>query len=112
MTDSDMLTEKGTPKLAPTRDDLSNVFDALRRPERRIVLSFLHESDTDAIDLDELTDHVSSRLSRTDESLVRLILHHHHLPKLADFEFIDYDRTTHIVRPRDGTTELVSLFVE
>ncbi|MFH5797621.1 hypothetical protein [Haladaptatus sp. CMAA 1911] len=112
MTDSDTPTESGaaTPEL--TRDDLSNAFDALQRPERRAVLSFLHESGTDTIDLNELSDHVSSRLSGTDEPVVRSILHHHHLPKLADFEFIDYDRTSRVVRPRDGATELVAMFVE
>ena len=112
MTDSDTPTEFGPARPVPTRNDLLNVFDALQRPERRAVLSFLQESNAETIDLGELSDHVSSRLSGTDEPIVRSILHHHHLPKLADFEFIDYDRTTRVVRPREGTTELVSMFVE
>jgi hypothetical protein len=112
MTDSNTPAESGTATPELTTDDLSNVFDALRRPERRAVLSFLQESDTDVIELDELSDHVSSRLSEPDGPVVRSILHHHHLPKLVDVEFIDYDRAARVVRPREEVAELVAVFVE
>ncbi|EFW91920.1 hypothetical protein ZOD2009_10595 [Haladaptatus paucihalophilus DX253] len=112
MTNSETPTETGISTAAPSTRDLSNVFDALQRPERRTVLSFLHECDADTIELDELGAHVSSRLTGTDETLVRSMLHHHHLPKLADYGFIDYDRTTLVIRPCADVDELLPLFVE
>lgn len=112
MTTNETPTETGTSSAVTTKHDLSTVFDALQRPERRIVISFLHGSDVDVIELDELGAHVSTQMPDTGETPVRSMLHHHHLPKLADCGFIDYDRTNLVIRPCPDIDELLHLFVE
>ncbi|KZN24524.1 hypothetical protein A4G99_09090 [Haladaptatus sp. R4] len=105
MTQKEMPTvdEDVTPVSSPT--DLSNAFDALRRPERRAVLQYFGTPNVDrngAADVDELVEFVSERLGELDERAVESSLYHHHLPKLADVGLIDYDRTRSVVsRPED-----------
>ena len=74
-------------------------FDALARTDRRAVIQFFRDESTEEVTLDDLvTGIVDGSYWDTDESHVRLCLHHSTLPKLADTGILDYD-------PRSETVE-------
>lgn len=113
MTDNDTTneSESGMSSIDATRD-VSRMFDLLKRPERRAVLHVFHESKIDSIELVELGERVSNRIAEADETTVRSSLHHHHLPKLADLELIDYEKRSGTIRRRDDIDELLAVLVE
>ncbi len=112
MTARDTPKENANSREASTKRDLSVTFDALSRPERRAVLLYFHVSGTETADVLELTEFVSNRVEEPDETVLRISLNQHHLPKLADYGFIDYDRRSGVVRCRNTVTGMIELFAE
>lgn len=104
MTDNNQT--KHTGQSMRSSRDVSQLFDSMKRPERRSVLLYLHQSDRDAIDVDELCEHVSNQVEK-DETTVRRLLHHWHLPKLVDLECIRYDTERDVVGARQRTDEFI-----
>ena len=82
---------------------LDEVCRILAHHRRRQLLWYLMTKDTDVADLNELVTYLSeeSDEARTVEQ-VRLSLIHTHIPKLADYGVIEYDRRNKDVRYRDG----------
>lgn len=86
------LPEGSTPPLG-----LDGVFDALRHPRRRYLLSALaDESELSltslATDIVAWEDDVPREDVRTEaRERCRIALHHVHLPKLAEFGIVDYE---------------------
>ncbi len=113
-----IMTDRNTPRentnrsVPTTTTNLTETLEALRRPERRAVLLYFHRSGTETADVVELTEFVSERTDGLDDNLTQLSLNQHHLPKLADCGFIDYDQRSGAVRCYDTVSELLELFVE
>lgn len=83
---------------------LDEVLDCLTSSKRRILLYYLQ--DNDIADVDELVDQVAAReedvspeeVTADHRQRVETQLVHTHLPKLADAQFIEYDRRSSTVR--------------
>lgn len=78
---------------------IDRVLEVLGHPLRRAVIDYCCDADDPAAALDDLVDHVADARDLGDDTEARdrvsLLLHHHHLPKLADASVIDFD-------PRQG----------
>lgn len=105
-------TITGSPTPTPDRDDarLSSrsvdvVFEILANTRRRHALSMLAEAEG-AISMGELVDQLATweagdgEMSRVERQQLAASLHHTHLPKLADYGFVEYDERTRTVRWR------------
>ena len=91
---------------------LDLLFDVLRHPYRRRILTRLHERNP----RDEAEFSPDALAVEDDEvELLAIELHHKHLPKLAEAEFVDWDREANVVTrgPRFHEIEpLIELIVE
>lgn len=92
--------------------DRDRVFALLKNPRRRAVLRQLGETPTttlsdlaDQIAADE-NDTTPERLSSSERKRVYISLYQNHLPKLAEFDAIDYDQSRGDVRRRERARRL------
>ncbi|WP_456071298.1 DUF7344 domain-containing protein [Haladaptatus caseinilyticus] len=93
------MTKHERPVLSP-----SKACQILSSSYRRHLLSYLQTRDADVADFDELVTyiHMKSEKEATTEQ-VRILLLHIHLPKLAKYGVIEYDRQNKDVRYHDDT---------
>lgn len=91
---------------------LNRIFDTINHPRRRYLLYRLQ--DHDSVEIEEAIpqlvaweqDVSPSQVSELLCDRVRASLYHNHLPKLASFDFIDYDRQHGTIRFCDPPEEL------
>ena len=84
---------------------LDEVFGLLDRERRRFALYYLREVD-EPVTVEELAEQIAAWETNTapadvpDSAFddVTLTLRHHHLPKAAEVEFVEYDREANVVR--------------
>lgn len=89
-------------------DALDESFDLLSDPVRRRIVTRLHDHNPR-----EEVEFTADELAAEGDQ-IELAIHHHHLPKLADAGFIDWDRDANIVTrgPRfDEIAPLIELMV-
>lgn len=79
----------------PAIDDL---LDTLRHPMRRVTIRYFERRTTPVAPLDELVAHVTEARRAYSSDEVRIQLVHKHLPKLADREWLEYDRESWEIR--------------
>lgn len=99
-------------------DSRNEVFDVLKNARWRAVLRYLLYEEPEA-DFRELVDYVAGRenetkpdgLSPAERNRVRTALYQHHLDKLSDAGFIDYEKREGVVR-RNGRTDEVIDFID
>jgi DNA-binding transcriptional ArsR family regulator len=92
--------------------DRDRVFALLKNPRRRAVLRQLGETPTTT--LSDLADRIAAdengttpeQLSSSERKRVYVSLYQNHLPKLAEFDAIDYDRSRGDVRRRQRARRL------
>jgi len=109
-------TETGDSSSRRTDPDLERLLslpgslhEALKSERRRHVIACLHEVGR-PVDVRTLASWVAAREAGTtvedtaheDQERVHLTLHHHHLPKLADYGLLDWNRA-------DGVVELARI---
>jgi hypothetical protein len=92
---------------------LDRIFDLLSDEQRRYALYYLDRQD-DPVPVDELADVVAewqddppqtdARLDRYEK--IEMRLHHQHLPKAAEAEFIEYDRERGVVEVSGTPSEV------
>ncbi|SIR86956.1 hypothetical protein SAMN05421858_4198 [Haladaptatus litoreus] len=83
---------------------LSEACQILSSHYRRQLLCYLQTKDADVANLDELVTHIHKKSKReTTPEQVRILLIHTHIPKLADYGVIEFDRRNKDIRYRDGT---------
>ncbi|MEF8914616.1 DUF7344 domain-containing protein [Natronomonas sp.] len=76
------------------------VVSAVADEHRRAVLRLLNHTDGNTMELDALSDRVAEHVANPDGSgadhrrRIRIALHQIHLPKLADYGMVRYDRET------------------
>lgn len=78
----------------PTFDAL---FEILANQQRRYTLYYLSKMKGATITLSTLIDRLMQDITTTRKHL-RLNLHHRHLPKLADYNLIEYDSRSQTIR--------------
>ncbi|WP_455429073.1 DUF7344 domain-containing protein [Haloarcula brevis] len=82
-------------------DIAGELFPALAKKRRRIVLQYLHESGDESVTFEALVEHLVERESCGDDrERVAVRLHHMALPKLADVGVVEYDQRSGCVRYR------------
>lgn len=70
---------------------LDTVFDALGARERRHSLAYLQEQPDNIASIDDVASYLSAETGQ-DRTTIMTSLTHSHLPKLADYGFIEYDQ--------------------
>ena len=99
---------------------LDEIFQLLANQTRRELLVYLGNRDG-SVELEELVEYLSTAVDWGDSPLeptksddIAIRLHHMHLPKLADFEIVDYDRPDGVVRYRENPVveEVLKVVVE
>lgn len=92
------------------RPHIDLLFDALSDHRRRQILTYMHTSEEDSFNFDELAQIIAnennetSDVSQKQRKRVKLTLHHRHLPKLDDAGLIEYDPRNGDIRYR-GTAD-------
>ena len=72
---------------------VSTVCELLANPTRRAAVQSLIAEETDTAELDTLVEHVHEEVDAvTTPEQARIALVHNHLPRLADYDIIEYDR--------------------
>lgn len=78
------------------------VLDLLRDPVRRQTVAYCVNASDRILTVDELADHLADEREPSRDRLTResiaAELHHHHLPKLADEDVIEFDHRSGHVR--------------
>jgi hypothetical protein len=86
------------PDKAPTTNRL---LDTLRHHLRREVIHYFENIEsTNTASLEEVAEHIASRVPDTDRESVVLELTHKHLPKLESSGWVEYDQRSHHIRYR------------
>ncbi|WP_435156777.1 ArsR/SmtB family transcription factor [Haladaptatus sp. DFWS20] len=89
-------------------------FELLANPHRRVILLHLSGGDGSSATLADLAAELHAQLDdveSTEQAQIGLV--HHHLPKLADFGLIEYDRQREHVRYHvDDRIELLLEYLE
>lgn len=101
---------------AAEADARNEVFEVLKNARRRAVLRYLLYEEPEA-EFRDLVEYVASRengtnsdsVSPAERNRVRTALYQHHLDKLADTGFIEYDKREGVVRRNGRTDEVVDL---
>lgn len=73
----------------------------LANERNRCVLRYFHESGAEEAELEDLNEWVGEQMGGiqlSDPYTISTRLHHHSLPKLADYELIEYDPDEGVVR--------------
>lgn len=82
-----------------TSEDIDRRFALLAQPERRYIIYFLLESETDYASIGDLVNYLQRSDTAQDErDAIALALHHDHLPKLAAAGILDFDAVSDTVR--------------
>jgi len=83
--------------------DVGGRRDLFSSPARRAVLAVLAEH-ASSMTLGDLASEIAAAgtdaTGDVDRRNLEVVLHHNHLPRLADAGLIEYDPTAHSVRPR------------
>lgn len=78
---------------------IDRFFDALGKTRRRVILRSL--TDTENANLHQLAESIAEyeegESSEEQIESIRLDLHHHHVPKLAEYGLISYDTRTNMM---------------
>lgn len=90
------------------RLSVETIHELLADRQRRLVLIHLHDTNRSTIPLADLVEFLQAQEDGESKRRVRINLLHRHLPKLADYGIIEYDRQTETVRYR-GDTQLETL---
>lgn len=78
---------------------IDRTFDLLASQRRREVVTELRNTSDGVVSVDDLAGYIVERdFEETDYDRIRVLLHHKHLPKLADASGIDFDPRSGMVR--------------
>lgn len=105
-TQRDELTDE-EPKSGEVPPD--SLFDILQNERRRAVIRYLKQRDSQSVTIDDLATHIAARennvdvsqVSSTQRKRVYIGLYQSHLPKMDDFDVIDYDQNRGTIRRGD-----------
>lgn len=103
-----MSTAECYPDKAP---EANEVLDILSHHLRREIIYFFEKSvEGDTTNLDELSDHIVSRIPESDRAHLATKLLHLHLPKLRDGGWLEFDRRSGSIRyhGHESATELLT----
>ena len=94
-----------------TTEEINQRFELLDRYERRCIIRFLREAETDHVSIDDVVNHLQKHPQTIDEYDKLIVsLQHHHLPKLASTAVADFDSRSETLRYNGD--ELVEAFLE
>jgi len=92
-----------------TTEEINQRFDLLEQYERRCIIHFLQEAEPVHASTSDVVSHLQKQDSMPDErDKLKVVLHHHHLPKLATIDAFDFDSHSETVQ-YDGDELLEAL---
>lgn len=92
-----------------TTEEINRRFALLNQYERRCIIYFLQETETDRVSISDLVNHLHRQDPTPDErDKLAIALHHNHLPKLGTIDTFDFDSRSETVR-YDGDELLEAL---
>lgn len=111
------MTLSGPESWTPDHLSKEEALSLMSRPRRRYLVHALLEAEDGTLTRRELVnilaaDRGAKRPADVDEDVRRTIrtsLIHLHLPKLADYDIVDYDRDTGVVELADAASDVVPL---
>lgn len=116
-----MVKEQGSPVRGDVRensDRLDRKLRVLASRERRAILEHFITNETDAAELEVLSRKLARLKVDTNDAesppteTAKILLHHVHLPKLADCDLVEYDPRSGVVRYHaDEQTEAIVEFL-
>lgn len=78
---------------------INTLFDTLAHNVRREVIYYFEQcTEAETATIDELVEHIEPRIPGRSAEHVEIELVHKHVPKLADREWVEYDRRTRQIR--------------
>ena len=82
-----------------TSEKIDQRFELLSQYERRCIIHFLQEAETDHVSVSDLVSHLQKQDPVSDErDKLTTALNHNHLPKLAAFDVLTLDSRSETVR--------------
>lgn len=91
----EMYSDTCCPETAP---EMNALLDTLGHHVRREIVASFETGTVTETTIDELVRHLDGRLLEQSATRLQIALVHKHLPKLADREWLDYDRQTGQIR--------------
>ena len=80
-------------------EEIDQRFALLDRYERRCLIQFLQESETDHVPVSDVVSHLQKQDSNSDgPDTIEINLQHNHIPKLTTIEAVDYDSRSETIR--------------
>lgn len=80
-------------------EEIDQRFALLDQYERRCLIQFLQESETEHVPVSDVVSHLQKQDSISDEpDTIAINLQHNHLPKLATIDAFDYDSRLETIR--------------
>ncbi|WP_144926784.1 DUF7344 domain-containing protein [Halorubrum salsamenti] len=94
-----------------TSEEIDQRFALLDKYERRCIIHFLREAETDRVSISDVVSHLQKQDSIADEyDKLAVALHHNHFPQLGMIGVVDYDPRSETVRY--GDDDLVEALLE
>jgi len=82
-----------------TTAEIDQRFELLDRYERRCIIHFLHEAETDRVSISDVVSHLYKQDPISDDrDELTVALQHNHLPKLATVDALAFDSRSETVR--------------
>ncbi len=92
-----------------TTEEIDQRFALLDQYERRCVIRFLQETETDHVSISDLVSHLRKQNPTPDDrDKLAIALHHYHLPKLAVVGALEFDSGSGAVRYNGDELERTS----
>ncbi|WP_440771116.1 DUF7344 domain-containing protein [Natronorubrum sp. DTA28] len=121
ISDPESLTPVSATASTGSADETGRAFDLLADRRRRAVLEYLDDTD-EPVSLNELADHVAleeqgwarGAIAGCGDALlgtrrrVRISLRHHHVPKLAAADVVEFDLEANTVSVRETGADLLA----
>lgn len=121
ISDPESLTPVSAQSSTGSADEPGRAYDLLADRHRRAVLEYLDDNDA-PVSLSDLADHVTleeegqsrGAIAGCGDALlgtrrrVRISLRHHHVPKLAAADVVEFDLDANTVALRDAGSELLA----
>lgn len=107
-----MCLEGGTGKNSGTgRDAVDETLRALADARRRAIVRYLVESDDNVVTREESVEHLRRVGFEETRDELLTVVHHSHLPKLADAGLVEYDSGRQTIRYLGNETAVAVLDV-
>jgi len=106
--------EQTAPDMEPSELPLDQVFEILKNKRRREALAYLRSADELPVTIGELAEHIAAiendttpdAISSSERKRVYVGLYQCHLPKMDEYDVVDFDKDRGNIQPDENISEL------